>query len=136
MTEKRKTGRPPLKPTPKQRRTVEELRSCGESADSIARALRIDVETLRKHFADELAHGHSRRRLEVVGMLFKSARGGNVSAQKHLEHMTAAAGAEAGFIAPEDAPAKVAKLGKKEQAQEAASTAGTGTEWGNDLAGP
>ncbi|TIP07811.1 hypothetical protein [Mesorhizobium sp.] len=125
------------------RRTVEEMRSCGESENVIARSLGIDVDTLRKHCADELDNGFSNRRREVIGLLYKSARGGNVTAQKRLEEMTRLAGAAAEFDArqketgatpSQPRPARSPKLGKKEVQREEAMTAGLNSEWGDDLA--
>ena len=100
MTEKPKTrkqapkgGRPPYKPTLEGRQRVEEMKFCGESDNCIARALGIDVDTLRKHFEDELQDGHAQRRSEVIGLMFDAARKGNVSAMKRLDEMGRAAGA-------------------------------------------
>lgn len=115
MTEKRR-GRPPYKPTLVQRSTVEQMRYCGESVAVIARALKVDEDTLRKHFVEELADGHARRRKEVVGFLFASAKKGNVSAQKKLEEM----GRGLDRVRDEPAPPK---LGKKEAAQADADAA-------------
>ncbi len=126
-------GRPPFKPTTAQRRQVEELVSCGMSPPDIARALGIARETLRKHFADELAEGLARRRAEVIALLYKSARKGNVSAQKALDLATSRAVAQAAFVEDPDAAPRPLKLGKKEQAQLDAATAGEGSEWGDDL---
>jgi hypothetical protein len=110
-------GRPPYSPTIESRQMVEEMKFCGESENTIARALRIDVDTMRKHFADELAYGHASRRREIVSLLFKSARDGNVSAQKKLEEMGRVAGAAAEIDRRGQAPTPPAppKLGKKEQ---------------------
>lgn len=110
-------GRPPHKPTAAWRRKVEELRSCGMSEDAVARAMGLDVDTLRKHYADELANGAARKRAQIIAMLYKSASKGNVSAQKKLEEMSRAAiGAQALMgEAPVEA-SKPVKLGKKEQA--------------------
>jgi hypothetical protein len=127
--EKRGRGRPAFKPTATQRREVEELISCGMKRDDIARAIGISPNTLEKHFPEELATGASRKRAEVIRMLYRNARGGNVSAQRKLEEMTARAGLEADFNEP--APRK---QGKKEAAAEAALTAGQGSDWGSDLA--
>lgn len=112
--------------------------SVGESKATIARALQIDEDTLNKHFADELANGLARRRLEVTALLFKSARAGNVAAQKHLDQKVGAAAAETEFVGEKPAAglARVPKPGKKEQAKEAANTAGAGTDWGDDLNTP
>lgn len=110
-------GRPPYRPTIEARQTVEEMKFCGESENTIARALGIDVDTMRKHFGDELADGHAQRRKEVIGLLFRSARDGNVTAQKKLEEMGRAAGASEAVKARETKPPK---LGKKEEQQQAA----------------
>ncbi|ODT22235.1 MAG: hypothetical protein ABS35_15405 [Kaistia sp. SCN 65-12] len=141
-----KRGRPAWKPTLQSRRTVEEMKACGESDNVIARSLGVDVDTLRKHCARELEHGLSNRRREVIGLLFKSARGGNVTAQKRLEEITRTVGAAEEFDrAARDgagaesgaAPAPAArqpKLGKKELQREEAFKAGVNSEWGEDLA--
>lgn len=132
MTEKPKTrkrasrgGRPPYRATIEDRRTVEQMKFVGESDNTIARALGIDPDTLRKHFADELADGHAQRRKEVINLLFESARGGNVSAQKKLEEMGRAAGAAEAVRGRETAqPAKEEKLGKKAAQKKAAEQIG------------
>jgi len=110
-------GRPPYKPTIEGRRKVEQMKFCGESDNVIARALGIDPETLRKHFADELADGHAQRKAELVGLLFDAARKGNVSAMKRLDDMGRAAGAAE---AVSRRAAAAPKLPKKEQQQQAA----------------
>jgi predicted transcriptional regulator len=111
-----KRGRPAFKPTAKQRRSVEQMVSVGEPIATIARALGIAENTLRQHFAEELENGWAKRRLEVTDLLYANARKGNVSAQKHLEHMTAVA-ATASLREPEQAKdPKAPKLGKKDQA--------------------
>jgi len=129
----RRRGRPPFKPTAKQRREVEEFVSCGMKAVQIARAIGIHEDTLQKHFAEELATGQAKRRGEVIRLLYRSARAGNVSAQKKLEEMTQRAAAEAAFVEPEP---KQPKKGKKEAATEAALMAGQGSDWGDDLTFP
>ncbi|HUC70398.1 MAG TPA: hypothetical protein VMS01_04320 [Stellaceae bacterium] len=126
MTEK-VTGRPPFKPTAKLRRAVEEMRACGEAQETIARAIGCSDETLRKHFANELATGHAVRRREVIGLLFQSARGGNVSAQRKLDDMT-----RPGAARPEGERAP--PLGKKEEAQEAALHPDAATDMGELMA--
>ena len=89
----RKRGRPAYRPTLEDRQIVEQMKFCGESDTTIARALGIDPDTMRKHFPDELADGHAHRRKEVIGLLFTAARNGNVAATKKLEEMGRAAGA-------------------------------------------
>src|SRR5690242_7336605 len=99
----------------------------------ICQAIGVADETLKKYFADELQHGSSCRRAERIELLYKAARKGSVTAIRALEQMSAAGAiddAAAEFEAKVQAPRK---LGKKEQAEEAASTAGIGTDWGDDL---
>lgn len=128
MTEKPKTrkrpstgGRPPYRASLEDRTTVEQMKFVGESEATIARALRIDPDTLRKHFAEELADGHAQRRKEVIGLLFDSARGGNVSAQKKLEEMGRVASASEAI---KDRERPAAKVGKKEERKRAAENVG------------
>lgn len=125
MTEKpkgsSKGGRPSYRASLEDRQTVEEMKFCGESENVIARALGIDPDTLRKHFPDELADGHAQRRKEVIGMLFKAARGQNVAAIKKLEEMGRAAGAAESVKGRET---KAPKLGKKEEQKVAAKAVG------------
>lgn len=113
-----KGGRPPYRPSIEDRQTVEEMKFCGESERVIARALRIDPDTLRKHFEDELADGHAARRKEVIGLLFKAARADNVTAIKRLEEMGRVAGAAEAVKARE---VKAPRTGKKEEQQAAAN---------------
>ncbi len=113
-------GRPEFRPTTPMRRAVEQMAAVGERHETIARAIGISGVTLSKYFAGELVDGRSKRRREVVDLLFKSARSGNVSAQKKLEEMT-------GATAP--TPRTEPKLGKKERANAEAENAGEGTEW-------
>lgn len=122
MPEKRR-GRPPFEPTATQRRNVEQMRYCGEPVAVIARAIGIDEDTLKKHFANELADGHAKRRKEVVGFLFTSAKKGNVSAQKKLEEMGRGIDKIRGATGAEEPQADRAKLGKKEAAQADADAA-------------
>lgn len=128
MTEKSKgrkqpaqAGRPAYRPTLKQRETVEQMKFCGESENTIARALAIDVDTLRKHFAEELENGHANRRREVIGYLFDAAASKNVAAIKKLEEMGRVASA-ADKVKDREKPA--AKLGKKEERRLAAENVG------------
>lgn len=118
-----KGGRPPFKPTPALRRKVEELVSCSMSQDDVARALGITAPTLVKHFPEELANGAAKKRSEVIGMLYKAARGGNVTAQRKLEEMSRVAGAAEALKNRETAD-KPQKMGKKEGQQAAAESVG------------
>ncbi|WP_132254723.1 hypothetical protein [Methylobacterium segetis] len=114
---KARRGRPDFRPTVEQRIVVEQMVFCGESQVVIARAIGIKDDTLRKHFADELENGHANRRKEVIGLLFREAQAGNVSAIKRLDEIGRDAGA-AEAVERRAAPAP--KLGKKQEQQQAA----------------
>lgn len=111
-------GRPAYRPTIQDRTIVEQMKFCGEPHAVIARALRIDVKTLEKHFGEELENGHANRRREIIGLMFDAAAKGNVSAQKHLDGLGRVAG-EAERIADRGRVPEP-KVGKKEQQQAAA----------------
>jgi hypothetical protein len=114
------------------RREVELLVCVGMSHDDVARAIGCTKPTLYKYFREELDAGHAKKRREIIRMLHKSAKAGNVSAQRKLEEMSRLAGAAAAFEQP-TAP-KPEKLGKKEAAAVAARNVGAeGGEWGDDL---
>jgi hypothetical protein len=114
-------GRPPYRPTLKDRIAVEQMKFCGEADAVIARALGIDVRTMQKHFAEELENGHANRRREVIGYLFEAAEAKNVAAIKKLEEMgRVGAATEAGAKREKAAP----KLGKKEERKIAAENVG------------
>lgn len=136
----KKRGRPLFKPTVAHRRKVEQMMSCGDHKTTIARAIGISVPTLELHFAEELDNGWAKKRAELIDMLWKSAKKGNVTAQRTLENMTRLVGAAADFERqlPDGEPAapapRVVKLGKKEIQREAALVAGQNSEWGEDLA--
>ncbi|WP_188260714.1 hypothetical protein [Azospirillum tabaci] len=132
-------ARPEFKPTPAQRRQVSILAAAKVSEVDIAAALDIARGTLRKHFAQELKTGKSKRNAAVIQAIYKQALSGNVSAQRLWVKV---AGLDVPSFPnfgdePEEKPVKTTKpksVGKKQAAQEAAVTAGTGTEWGDDLA--
>ncbi|MBN6819533.1 hypothetical protein JRF84_08010 [Methylobacterium organophilum] len=129
--------KPPIKkpwsPTRAQRDQVEMMVAVNASVREISLALGVTANTLRKHCKVELALGRSRKRAELVALLWGSARGGNVSAQKKLVEMTDLAAAEAAFVPAEPEAEKPRRLGKKEEAALAAETAGQGTDWASDL---
>lgn len=110
-------GRPAFKATAATRRKVEELVSCGMSQDDVARALGISRPTLAKHFEDELSNGTAKKRAEIIGMLYKAAKRGNVTAQRKLEEMSRVAGAAEAVKGRET---KEPEPGKKEQEKIAA----------------
>ncbi|GLK68969.1 hypothetical protein [Hansschlegelia plantiphila] len=128
----RKRGRPAFKPTLAQRKRVSQAAAAGWSHNRIALGIEIDVDTLRKHFATELEHGGAKHSIEALDLLWKQARGGNVSATKkliELNEVGAAAGAlrdreKSGTVDAPSVPAPAEKLGKKEEAQRAAEQIG------------
>jgi hypothetical protein len=114
------------------RRHVEEMASCGMAPEDIVLALGCTQAELAQHCGAELVAGRAKRRGEVIKLLYRAARAGNVSAQKKLEDMTGVAGAAASF----DEAERPVRLGKKGEAQLAADAIGAGMdeEWGGDLA--
>jgi hypothetical protein len=105
-------GRKPFSPSIDQRITVERMKFCGESDATIARALRVDVGTLRKHFVDELENGYAHRRKEVIDLMFEAARQGNASMMRRLEEIGSLANPE-----KKTAKSSSAKPGKKQVQQ-------------------
>lgn len=139
----KKRGRPAFKPTPAMRRTVEQMVSVGDSQITISRALGIAKDTLELHFAEELKNGYAKKRREIVELLYKNAKKGNVTAQRTLLGMTGTTGAAADFdqkTGKDEASGKpvagstAVKRGKKEIQREEAFAAGQNSEWGEDLA--
>ena len=74
-------------PTESQRELVGILRAAKMPAEEIARALSIDVDTLRRHFADELRYGGELRIGELAQVLYRAAAGGDVEANKLIAEM-------------------------------------------------
>ncbi len=68
-------ARPAHKPDAANRRQVEAMAGYGVPEIDIARALRIDPKTLRKHYRDELDSGHVKANAKVAENLFRKATG-------------------------------------------------------------
>lgn len=131
----RTRGRPAFNPTRAMRISVERMLACGDSQETIAKALGIDDGTLRKHFADEICTGAARRRRQVVDAIFEGVAAGNAGLIRRAEEITRAAAAQdTARNSPEKpgAPA-VDRRGKKEIRRDQAATAGEGSPWGDDL---
>lgn len=128
-------GRPTFKPTAKNRSDVAVWKAGGMSDDSIALALSIDSDTMKKHFKEEIHSGWAKKRSLVISAQFKAAINGNVSAQKLFLETSNRVSAESSFEnrQPEGRRQRVIPIGKKEAEADAARTAGVGTEWGTDL---
>src|SRR5690606_8281401 len=127
MRKNAKPGRPAYKSTPVTRRKVTNAAAAGMSHEEIAIALGVSRNTLEKRYEKELSTGALNRRMEVIDAMTRTARKGNVSAQKALLAMTPT------LAAPPVVPEK--PKGKKEQQAADAVTAAQGTEWGDLLPG-
>jgi len=68
-------GRPRHLPDPVQRRQVEALAGYGVPEPEIAGMIGIDAKTLRKHYRQELDHGHTKANAKVAENLFRKACG-------------------------------------------------------------
>src|SRR6185312_16083761 len=74
-------GRRAHQPDPSQRRQVEAMAAYGIPEADIARVVGVDPKTLRKCYRDELDLGETKANEQVAGLLFNSAKNGNVTAQ-------------------------------------------------------
>jgi hypothetical protein len=121
-------ARPTFKPTQAQRKRVAIAAGAGMSHEEIAIGLQIARGTLEKHFESELSVGAYSKRMDTLEAMFKTAKAGNVAAQKAYLALTPRVSAP-----PER---KVPKRGKKEQAQVDAATAHVGNDWEELLKAP
>src|ERR1044072_1434710 len=133
-------GRPEFEVKPEHRERVEQMIAVGRPKAEIAAAIGCSVPTLNKYFADEILNGPARKYAENLGWMFEAARGGNASSMKSLEDIILLATFDR-VVQNDEKPSddrsqREVRLGKKDQADEDAKTAGGGTEWGNDLAPP
>jgi hypothetical protein len=62
-------------PDPASRRQVEAMAGYGIAETEIASLFGIDAKTLRKHYRDELRHGHTKANVRVAENLFRKATG-------------------------------------------------------------
>jgi AraC-like DNA-binding protein len=136
-----KRGRRPFKVTATMRGKVERFLACGMTREQIALAIGCSPPTLDKHFAAELQTGFARRKAEAYELLWCQARQGNSSALRKLLDTITIAEARAAVASGDEKPSEAAakrplRLGKKAAQRLAATTAGEGSEWGDDLAPP
>ena len=68
-------ARPRHQPDDAQRRQVETLAGYGIPEAEIAGLIGIDAKTLRKHYRNELDHGHTKANARVAENLFRKATG-------------------------------------------------------------
>lgn len=84
----RKPGRPPFKPTAKQRRRVVHGIAIGLTLEQLALDIGVPSSTMRLHFAVEIKTARVSVILENVDRLDRAAKRGNVSAARTLLRMT------------------------------------------------
>ena len=127
MAGNKNSGRKAFAPTAEQREMVRVLKAGGMSVLAIAEAVGISHPTLQKHFLADLEIGAAKVKADVLMARYRSAMGGNVSAQnKMIEAM--------GLVPPPPKPQeKPKKMGKKEQLEIEAQTPPVDTSWGGLL---
>lgn len=113
------------------------------SHEEIALGLGITRNTLEKHFEHELSVGAYEKRLEVLDAMHRTAKKGNVAAQKaymqlvpHVAAPPQPPGEQGLKPAPEAPTGPTKPLGKKEQATADAKEAQVGTAWEDILPRP
>ena len=116
-------------PTEKDRKIVESMTGYGIPEEDIARVIGISKPTLHKWYQHELDTGHIKANSQVAQSLYQKATGNGQGAVTACIFWLKV---RAGWVEPrpwDDPP-----MGRKEQLQAAAATAGgAGTEWANDL---
>lgn len=75
-----KNGRPPHAPDSGSRRLVEHHAAIGTPHEQIAKLLQVSLNTLKKHYREELELGLARANAVVGGTLFNEAKKGNITA--------------------------------------------------------
>lgn len=142
-----KRGRPPHVPTERNRNKVMLLLGVGWTPQRIARSLGVTMPTLRKHYFSELRHREAmldRMKAGHLASLWEQMKAGNVAAAKEIGRILDRTDAALFGLgsdgddeeAEEEDRVPIRRMGKKEQAQADAATAGAGTEWGDDLLPP
>ena len=81
--EKRGRGQPPHAPTDKTRQTVQVLKANGNTHRVIALVIGIDVNTLMKHYRDELDNGFAHVKAMMGAAVVQSGLRGNIGAQRY-----------------------------------------------------
>lgn len=120
-------ARPRYKPAPADRDTTKRLKAAGWSNERIAARLGISRNTLEQTLAVELEFGADEKQAELMAWAEKAAKKGSHSAIKWLAEKYATAAAAQSLVErgqPDEPPAKVPKLGKREQRQVDAAKVG------------
>lgn len=81
MTEERGVGRPPHEPTPESRALISELSAFGITHEQMASRLKINIDTLKKHYERELIDGKTSVIQQVARRLVDKALDGDGTAQ-------------------------------------------------------
>ena len=117
----------PHEPNEKDRKAVETMASHGISELDIAQVIGISAPTLRKWYPHELDTGHIKANSMVAQSLYQKALGnGNGAVAACIFWLKV----RAHWVEPRP---EEAMPGKKELQQQAAKSAGAGTEWADDL---
>jgi hypothetical protein len=120
MAGNKNSGRRPYRPTDENREKVRVLKAGGMSHEAIATAIGVTLPTLAKHFQLELDCGTAKVRADLLMAQYRSAMGGNVSAQTKMLEAVGASAADEKMKEIEEQHVKAVKLGKKEEQQIAA----------------
>ena len=130
-------GQNAWRPTLEQRNNVLLLRATGMKVSAIASVIGVGEITLRSKCNDELNFLYNKKKLEMIGLLEKSAKKGNVAAQKAMltliEKQEIAIYNKADYQKPKADEPKEEKLGKNEGLNLEAKTAHKGTTWADKL---
>ncbi len=134
---KRADGRKRWKPMRHQLDEAQLLIAANITPDVIARRLGITPATFRRAFAADLETASEMQRAELLMAMHRTAKGGNVTAQRHLiEIIERAELVRIGDkITGREAEKPAPRLGKKEQAQVDAGEIMNNPEW-RDLLAP
>ena len=82
-----RAGRPPLRPTKRQRHSVVVAVSIGMTVEQIATAIEMSRRSVYSYFRDELATGRAKRLLANALRLDTAASEGSVPAMKYLHSL-------------------------------------------------
>ena len=129
MAGNKNSGRREHEPTDEEREKVRVLRAGGMTQEAIAEAIGLSAPTLAKHFASELDRGTAKVRADLLMARYRSAMGGNVSAQTKMLELVGASAAGDRLKERETPPVKPARLGKKEMQQQAAEEVAVGAKF-------
>lgn len=77
---KKKVGKPPHKPTPATRQTVQLHTTVGTDQETLSRVLGITEKTLRKYYREELDISAAKANAVIGGALFNKAKDGDTAA--------------------------------------------------------